>query len=323
MKNKTKKLIIIVSSCLFILFLCLLFAKRIPVRAVSKIKDINTKDVKVYSETIDIEEFEGQFKIIFVSDAHVALCDGRDSELKEKTKERNEGFSRNSKSSSKNFSITMDYIKSENPDLVIFGGDIADEATEAAIDFLEKEFEQMDCPYIYLMGNHDFEYKDEYFSEKAYEEYLPRLSKINGDADGIEAVRYEDFTILALDDSNNQVPNGTAEIINQLKSEGKPVIVALHVPIEPKDGAELIAKTNEVWPSDNPAYSRVLMGEHAKTPNEETAALIDFVSDDDGLVCKVIAGHTHFYSVDEINSHATQTIAPAGYERGIVEIIIK
>ena len=33
----------------------------------------------------------------------------------------------------------MDYVRSENPDLVIFGGDITDEASYASIEYAEKE----------------------------------------------------------------------------------------------------------------------------------------------------------------------------------------
>lgn len=320
--KKSNKIIILLAIVLAVSAAAALILK-IPSRAYRKIKDMSNKDVNVCYEKIDIDGYEGNFKIIYIADSHIALCDDRDEELKEQAAGRYDGFIRNQKGPDRNFSITVDRIVKEEPDLVIFGGDIIDEATKANTDFLEKELSKLDCPYIYLMGNHDFEYNGEYFTEKAYAEYLPRLSSVNGEASGIEVLRYDDFTILALDDNNYQVPAGTSEVLKILENEGKPVIAALHSPIVPKDGAELIAKTNEVWPPAYLDFSRVLMGEHANLPNDETAEFIDFVSKNEGVVWGVLAGHIHFSSKDRVNEHAWQFVAPAGYERGFIEIVLE
>lgn len=323
MTGKNKTAILIALSALFTAMILLCIVLKLPMRAYQKIKNITDKSITVYNDTIDIEGYDGEFKIIYLADSHVALCDDRDADLKEKAEERYGSFVRNGKGPDDNLSLVMDYIVKENPDLVIFGGDMIDEATKANVEFLETEFSKLECPYIYLMGNHDFAYRDEYFSMKAYDEYLPRLSSINGDSDGIEVIEFDDFVILALDDNNYQVPAGTKDILDELYEDKKPVIVTLHSPIEPKEGAELIEKTNMVWPPAYLDYSRVLMGEHANVPNEETSALIEFISDDEGLVAGVLAGHIHFYSKDKVNQNAFQYVAPAGFERGILELTIK
>lgn len=322
MENNRKKIGFVIIAVVAVLVLGgLSLWKRIPQRIWAKLNNISvSRDVTVYDEQIDIDGFDDNFKIIYVSDTHVALCDERDTTLMQAQKDRYEEFSRDSKGPDRNFEITLKYIIKEKPDLVIFGGDITDEATEESIDFLEKEMAKIECPYIYLMGNHDFKYGDEYFSQKSYDDYLPRLKNVNGDSDGIEVLRFEDFTVLALDDNNNQVPQGTTEILEELKNEGKPVIVALHVPIVPPDGAGLIAATNEVWPPAYLDYSRVLMGEHANQPNEETAALISFITAEDSCVAGVLAGHIHFYAKDSVNPRAFQVTAPAGYERAVLII---
>ena len=62
-----------------------------------------------------------------------------------------------------------------NEDILILGGDIIDSAMYASIDHVEDRLKKLKIPYLYSMGNHDFEYGSEYFSATAYEEYLPRL----------------------------------------------------------------------------------------------------------------------------------------------------
>ena len=324
MKNNGKKIGFLIAAIVILAIMTVIgISARVPQRILTKLHISFNKDVTVYDEQIDIDGFDGNFKIIYVSDTHVALCDERDGELMEAQQMRYDEFSRDFKGPDRNFDITMDYIIAEKPDLVIFGGDITDEASLASVEYIGKEISRLECPYIYLMGNHDFKYGEEYFSPKAYEEYLPRLESVNGDFDGTEVLRFDQFTVLALDDNNNQVPAGTKDTLNELRKEGKPVIVALHVPIVPPDGTELIAATNEVWPPAYLDYSRVLMGEHANEPNEDTAALIEFITSEDSIVVGVLAGHIHFYAKDSVNSVAYQVTAPGVYERAILEINVK
>lgn len=323
-RGTMKKLKII---CPLILFatalLAALLVLKIPQRLYSKIRIMTDKKVNVYEEKIHIEGMKKPVRIICVADTHIALCDERDESLLETQAKRYEEFTRFGLGPDKNMSLITRKIKKNKPDTVLYLGDIIDKATEESIDFIGKEFEKTGVPYMYLMGNHDFEYEGEYFSDTAYEVYLPKLAKVNGDSDGIEVKEFEEFTLLLLDDCNNNVPDKTSETLEELKAAGKPVIVALHVPIVPPDGQALIEETNAVWGSGDNGESRVLMGYGGKVPNGETAALIDFITADDSPVVGVIAGHVHFYSKHRVNPQAFQYTLPAGYERGMLELTVE
>ena len=192
-------------GAMIVVFIAMIVCLKIPQKAIGKIKSLSNKEVTVYEEKIDIEGLEEPFTIVFIADAHICLCDNRDAEVKDICDSRYKEFERDSKGSEKNFSIVMDYVKKENPDLVIFGGDMADEATYASIEYIEKEIAKLKCPYLFIMGNHDFAYGNEYFSEKAYADYFTRYDSLNEVKEGCQIKEYDNFAILLLDDYNNQV----------------------------------------------------------------------------------------------------------------------
>lgn len=324
MNGKNKKITVIAAVIIAaLIILAVMFFLRIPQRGIAKISAYLKKDVAVYEESIDLDGLEEPFTIMFIADSHICLCDERDREVKDICEARYREFVRDSKGSEKNFSILMDYVVKENPDLVIFGGDMADEATYASIEYIEKEISRLNCPYLFCMGNHDFAYGSEYFSDKAYDEYFTRYDKLNEVKEGCQILYFDDFAILLLDDVNNQVCDETTEAIEELKDSGKDVIIAEHVPILPLyEETDIVERTNEVWGGDEYGQSRVLMGDGAVYPKGATNSLIAFASDDEGPVNLLLAGHIHFYRRDRINKNAVQVVTKPAFERGIVKVTL-
>ena len=52
--------------------------------------------------------------------------------------------------------------------MLVIGGDLLDSAMYAGIDFASGQLSTIKVPYLYGMGNHDFEYDNEYFSDRAF-----------------------------------------------------------------------------------------------------------------------------------------------------------
>lgn len=313
-------LLIITIICGILAFLSVL---KIPQKGYAKIRSLMKKEVVVYEEKIDIDGLDEPFTIFFVADSHICLCDDRDKESKEICDKRYQEFIRDSKGSEKNFSIVMDYVRKEDPDLVVFGGDITDEATCASIDYFKKEADKLSCPYYLLMGNHDLLINGEFASADEYEEIRKRYDFVRSDRSAYNIERFDHFNLLLLDDCNNQICNEVGEAIADLEKDGKPVIIAQHVPFVPTYGdSDLLLRTNDVWGSAYLDYSRVLMGEHANLPNEATSKLIDFVSKEDGLTDLIMAGHIHFYHRDFMSPKTVQTVTPPAFERGVIKITL-
>lgn len=324
--KKDKSVIVIVSLVLInVLFIAGIIALRlrIPQRAIRKIQSRLDNSVTIQEEKVDIENLDKPFNIIYLADTHVVLCDDRDEDVREKSDTRYLEFIVDSKSSDENFTQTMKYIRESKPDLVIFGGDILDSATYEAIEFLQKELDSLDCPYIYLTGNHDFEYGLEYFSDVAYSEYLPRLINITDIDKGYELMEFDSFVVLALDDAGNQLTPDVTEGIKKAEETGKPVIVATHVPFVPFEEKDaLVQKSNEVWGGMDSGDSRTLMGYGGIMPNGDTQEMIKFIAKDDSPVKIVLSGHVHFYHKDLLNRDIYQVITGAGYQRNLLKITL-
>lgn len=323
-KDKTVISIIILGILIVVIAVVpVLLTFRIPQRVFFKIKSITNNTVTVDEEKIDLEVVDKPYTIFFIADTHITKCDERDGEILDKSKVRNEEFKVDSKDSAKNFEITMDYVKKNNPDLVIFGGDIIDSATLESIEFVEKELKELDCPYVFITGNHDFEYGREYFSETAYLEYLPRLSNLTDIEKGYEILELEDFTILGADDAGNQLYSDIKDGIKEAEKSGKPVIVITHVPFVPfENKEELVVKTNEIWGAMGPGDSRTLMGYGGIMPDGDTQEMMKFIAKEDSPVKLVLSGHVHFYHKDVLTNNINQVITGPGYKRNIVKITL-
>lgn len=278
----------------------------------------------VHEEEVIIPGLSEEFEMIFFADTHVSLCDERDETLMEKADSRYLGFqNEDGMGADKSFLDIMDYVKKERPDLLVLGGDVIDSAMWASIDLVENALKDTKVPWIYEMGNHDFEYGTEYFSDKAFEEYLPRLSELSESVNGCQIVSYEDFTILAVDDRNNKVTKEALETLKKLCMEDKPVILVMHVPIEPLIDEELLEETKKVWGPSEKGNSKVLIGENSCVPNKITRKFLKLALSDESPVVLVLSGHIHFYHKDMLTKDIVQIVTGPGYQREVVKIKMK
>lgn len=278
----------------------------------------------IHEEEIEISGLEEEFEIIFLSDTHISLCDERDASLLEKAASRYNGFrNADGEGADVSFQSLMNYVSQKKPELLILGGDIVDSAMWASIEFVKDALTELQIPWIYEMGNHDFEYGGEYFSEKAYTDYFPRFSNISDSKNGFQLVEYEKFVVLAVDDKSNQVCEEAVKALEKLYEKEKPVILVMHVPIEPLTDSTLTEETKRVWKPSPDGHSRVLLGPHSCYPNETTQKFLDLVLAHDSPVELVLAGHIHFYHRDNLTDKLVQVVTGAGYQKELVKITLK
>lgn len=281
------------------------------------------KDIVVHEYQLMVEGLKEEFEIFFMADTHISLCDERDVDVMEKASARYEMFrSKEGISSEESFRDIIGYVSENSPDLLIMGGDILDSAMWESIDYVTEILQKLQYPWIYEMGNHDFEYGMEYFSPKSYSEYLPRLQEITDTYDGWQKTEYDEFIVFAVDDYNNQVSEGALRAFKEIYNINKTVILISHVPIEPLTEDTLWQKSNEVWGTGTNGNSRVLLGEHSCIPNEVTAEFIELVSAPESPVSLVLSGHVHFYHEGKMTDNIQQIVTGAGFDRELVKITL-
>ncbi len=278
----------------------------------------------VHEEEIVVPGLKEEFEILFMADTHISLCDERDEGLLDKARARYEGFRGPSqKGAEETFRGLMEYAALEEPDLLVLGGDILDSAMWASLDFLKERLDELGLPWVYAMGNHDFEYGEEYFSEKAYTDYLPRFGSVSDTTDGYQLWEHEDFTILAVDDKSNKVSGKAADALEALCEKNKPVILVMHVPVEPLEDDVLLEESKEVWGTNQDGNSKVLLGPRSCVPDGDTRRFLDLALSEESPVVLVLAGHIHFYHRDILTGDLVQIVTGAGYENELVKVVLK
>ena len=179
------------------------------------------------------------------------------------------------------------------------------------------------CSVLYSLENHDFQYGDEYFSETAFTEYLPRLYEITS-ADSYQILEYDDLIIFTANDKNNQISKETLAGFKSILSKEKPVVLVLHVPLEPLiENTTLLEDTINVWGPSDKGNSRVIIGEHGCKPQNPTKEFIKLVTAEDSPVKLILGGHIHFYHKDYVTDNIPQLITGAAFQKNAVFVQLK
>ncbi len=281
--------------------------------------------VRIQEEEVTIAGIRNSYDFFLIADTHISLCDDRDPKLLEKAQMRREAFEReSSRIAVRTFHNLITQSIQSQADLTIFAGDITDSAMYASIDFVQKETERLPMPYLYVTGNHDFEYGKEYFSKKAYRKYFPRLKQLTKTTEQYVIHEFDDLIVAGLNDKNNQFDKKAVQALLPFFKGTKPVILVLHVPLQPqKEDSELEQQADDVWGLSENGHCRVLIGETACQPDQTTQALLDAVFAPDSPVAAVFAGHIHFYNRSSLNDASVQLVTGAGYYGDAVRIHIR
>lgn len=278
--------------------------------------------IQIQEETVTIAGIAQEYDFFLIADTHISLCDDRDAALLEKAQTRREAFERESKKTAvRTFHNLMTESNRNASDLTIFAGDITDSAMYASIDFVQKETQRLRMPYLYVTGNHDFEYGKEYFSKKAYKKYFPRLKNLTKTSRQYAIYEFDDLIVAGINDKNNQFDQKAVQALLPYINGTKPVILVTHVPFQPqyKDSA-LERQADDIWGRSENGRCRVLLGETACRPNQTTQKLLDAVFAKDSAVAAVFAGHIHFCNRSMLNDTSVQLVSGAGYYGDAVRI---
>lgn len=183
------------------------------------------------------------------------------------------------------------YGEEISADLILMTGDIIDFPSEANLTLLKTCVESCSVPVLYITGNHDWSFADDYHTENAAATYLPRVDAISSCVD--HTAVYEDDTVLvcAVDSGLDRIRSETLEAYltcaQRARKLGKVLILALHVPVHAET---LVEDATRVWGRE------LAIGEHAFGADDPvTMAFYNTVAIGSDLAPDVtIAGHVHF-----------------------------
>lgn len=277
----------------------------------------------ITEEEIVIEGLEGEYDFLFLTDTHMIVQDKEDpKEVQEYAASRYPGFrNREGVSSKDQFAEWAAYAREEELDGILLGGDIIDYPSQANINYLRTQLGEMKIPYLYTLGNHDWTYPWEYMTATGRETYLPMLDDLLMGDPAVHTLEYEEFRIVAVDNSTNQINDAAMQECERLLTGEKPVILMLHVPLITQS---VLGRAREVWGKKK----GVVLGAGnygGIYPNDTSRRFMELVTAADSPVEAILAGHVHFYDKDYVegDKDVLQIVGDAGFNGSGVRLHIK
>lgn len=190
--------------------------------------------------------------------------------------------------------------EAEKGDALIMTGDICDYISGANIRTVNNCLNKLTVPYMYVCGNH----------EKT--ELIPEGNVVSQIKNPVQILDLGDVILFGVDNSYREV---TAEQNEQLKkalSFGKPLIIAMHVPIITEGNKDKLEKGG--------AYVQF----NREDATKEVFEFVDLIKENSDKIITVLAGHLHYINNTQITPDVMQYVSSQGilgninrYEIGI------
>ncbi len=277
-------------------------------------------DYHLNSYQIVIPGIQKEYKFLYVTDMHIIIPDNEsDKQIFDYSNQRLSVFRYPKDKEESNVIDLNQWVTYANDNLLdglLLGGDIIDSPAPSNIDYMAKSLKNLQIPYVYTLGNHDWTYPWEYMTDKGKKELLPLLSPYMKNNTSVHSQEYKDFIIVAIDNSNNQINPAALKEYKIILEKKKPIILMLHVPLYTKS---VLTKSKSVWKNPVVLGGGIHGGIY---PNAASTEFLHLTTAKDSPVIAVLAGHVHFANKDDIigGKNIPQIIGDAGF-KGIGTII--
>lgn len=201
--------------------------------------------------------------------------------------------------------VLFDYAAEIGADLILMTGDILDFPSDTNLAILRACMEKSSIPCLYITGNHDWSFADDYHTKNAEILHLTRVGELSGGDPHFACIELGGLTVCAVDSGLDRIHATTLDAYTALsrknRAAGKPLILALHVPIHVET---LVWDSTMVWGREL-AIGEGALGEwdaHTVSFYRAVAVEGDMAPD------AVIAGHVHFDHEDVLPNGVSQYI---------------
>lgn len=281
-----------------------------------------SKEIKVDEETISIEGLQSDYKLCFVNDLHIIVPDEDVSnENKETVQERQDNFFKTI-AGERSFELWKRIpkkINELNPDCVILGGDMIDYASKANIESLKNGIDQINVETMYLRADHDY---GRSYNPNLTTDYITQLEKSIDENLEVYCKDLGEILIVGIDNSTSQISDEALAKLKEIFTNGKPIILATHVPLNSKVDNNLAEESKKVWQDRNLTWDETGT---TYTADENTKKFLNLLYAENSPVKAVLAGHLHFKNTSKLNENITQYVFDASYQGkiGVLHIVGK
>lgn len=256
-------------------------------------------------------------RIVQVTDSHLSEADERASvQVQELAKHRTAAFGgeASTMTTTGRLAAQIAEINACGADAAVFTGDIIDFPSAANLERMSALYEALEVPYLYTLGNHDWNYpflgEDDEHRQQAY----PAFGAWASDVPGCEILQLDGVALIALDNSTYQISAEQAAKVAQAAAAG-PCLLFMHIPLAVES---LLPDVERVWQAPIvtgvPMERLVDYPQHPLLPPDaHTAAFSAWAQHTTDLI-GIGCGHVHFDHEDRMASGRSQYVTPPGYD---------
>lgn len=283
-------------------------------------------DFKTDEITVHVKGLEREYAIAFVNDLHL-ITDHESGDVTEdnlqiaQNRYENLAVTAEGIHAEELWPEVVDYLNYYDFDAVIFGGDMLDYGSNSNILTLNEGMKRLKYPkdrIMYLRSDHD--YGGWYGGSGFTDSDGIRLQTLILDGDQDEqCIEFDDFRIVGFNRSYKNISADAHLAIRQKLRQGKPIILATHVPFYSEVDDTLEEESMRVrskiyyWSYDNGIY----------TPNQEMDKFLEEVYADDSDVVQIVAAHLHAKWDGAVTEHIREHIFAPTFEGaiGIIHVV--
>ncbi len=218
-------------------------------------------------------------------------------------------------------SAILDYYKTDG---ILMAGDMVDFASSTNYRLFEKGLQKITSPILYVRADHDV--SPWYNSDNSYtydDAYAAQESLESGgsmtEVDDLMIWEEDSYIIMGWNNSCNQMTETGLETARKILSEGKPVILLTHVPLDSyvSDGLNKAARDFD------PEGRAKLWGQDCLyKPNDVTGEFLDLLTAENSPLCAVISGHLHFEYTTMLTDSVVEYVLAPSFEGNIARLKI-
>ncbi len=270
--------------------------------------------------TYQMKSLERPFKVMFISDTHFTVEDGRGEPYYDYSKRmggsavepENYGVTNGN---DKRLAVSLEKAVKDSVELVILGGDIINFPSEASVEYVVKMMEDSGLEWAYTSGNHDWHYEGEpgvAADQRDKWESSSMKPLYQGENPLFYSRQINGINFLFIDDSTNEITDAQLEFLEKEIARGLPVILSIHIPVYLPGQNIDYGCGSPYWNRDNDIYYEIERREpwpeegHTSTTYRFREIVLNEPS-----VIGIFAGHTHEWKVDCL-SGKIQYVSGAG-----------
>jgi 3',5'-cyclic AMP phosphodiesterase CpdA len=167
-------------------------------------------------------------------------------------------------------------------------GDLCEYISPANLRFLDEKLGSSSIPWLAVCGNHD------------PAETIPDGLLFSRTKQPVQVLDLEDLLIVGIDNAKRCITAQQNTRLRELLATGKPMILAMHVPVLTEGNRELLTDCGEYFQLNHAGADR------------ETLEFANLLRENAGQIVAVLAGHLHFQNVSEIAPSLPQFISSQG-----------